>query len=304
MLYTRIFWATLGAILATAVWLMTTGGRLPSVSSNHDQALSRTDAIAPAADCVDLSPSSSAATNDPCVPGPVLLPGMQVNRQVGPVMFVLVVDGHEARVNAQVSLGNAALTGLSMTAAAPSADFDLANGEGQRVWGSLGAFFCAPPNTSHLLADFTIENLRDSGKPVTQAYRGDLIRWQSPTTSVLARYRQPLLPDLQVTVELLDPYKADSSNALTAQVSFYYASDLIDRYTLMATATPVSLRQSSVGPVRIEGGLLDFRPATQEQQGQLSLDGTFQSGHNPPNHYVGSVADWSWIRGRADNCRG
>ncbi len=127
MLYARIFWATLGAILATAVWLMTTGGRLPTVSSNHDQALSRTDAIAPAADCVDLSPSSSAVTNDPCVPGPVLLPGMQVNRQVGPVMFVLVVDGHEARVNAQVSLGNAALTGLSMTAAAPSADFDLAN---------------------------------------------------------------------------------------------------------------------------------------------------------------------------------
>ncbi|MCO7571992.1 hypothetical protein NJH78_18570 [Pseudomonas chlororaphis] len=304
MLYTRILWATLGAILATAVWLMTTGGRLPTVSSSHDQALSSSDAIAPAADCVDLSPSSSAVTNDPCVPGPVLLPGMQVNRQVGPVMFVLVVDSNEARVNAQVSLGNAALTGLNMTAAAPTADFNLANGDGQRVWGSLGAFFCAPPNTSHLLADFTIENLRDSGKSVTQAYRGDLIRWQSPTTSVLARYRQPLLPDLQVTVELLDPYKADSSNALTAQVSFYYASDLIDRYTLMATATPVSLRQSSVGPVRIEGGLLDFRPATQEQQGQLSLDGTFQSGHNPPNHYVGSVADWSWIRGRADNCRG
>lgn len=304
MLYTRILWATLGAILATAVWLMTTGSRLPTVSSSHDQALSSSDAIAPAADCVDLSPSSSAVTNDPCVPGPVLLPGMKVNRQVGPVMFVLVVDSNEARVNAQISLGNAALTGLNMTAAAPTADFNLANGDGQRVWGSLGAFFCAPPNTSHLLADFTIENLRDSGKPVTQAYRGDLIRWQSPITSVLARYRQPLLPDLQVIVELLDPYKADSSNALTAQVSFYYASDLIDRYTLMATATPVSLRQSSVGPVRIEGGLLDFRPATQEQQGQLSLDGTFQSGHNPPNHYVGSVADWSWIRGRADNCRG
>ncbi|WP_300239599.1 hypothetical protein [Pseudomonas sp.] len=304
MLYTRILWATLGAILATAMWLMTTGSRLPTVSSSHDQALSSSDAIAPAADCVDLSPSSSATTNDPCVPGPVLLPGMKVNRQVGPVMFVLVVDSNEARVNAQVSLGNAALTDLNMTAAAPTADFNLANGDGQRVWGSLGAFFCAPPNTSHLLADFTIENLRDSGKPVTQAYRGDLIRWQSPITSVLARYRQPLLPDLQVTVELLDPYKADSSNALTAQVSFYYASDLIDRYTLMATATPVSLRQSSVGPVRIEGGLLDFRPATQEQQGQLSLDGTFQSGHNPPNHYVGSVADWSWIRGRADNCRG
>ncbi|MCO7611478.1 hypothetical protein NJH83_14665 [Pseudomonas chlororaphis] len=304
MLYTRILWATLGAILATAVWLMTTGGRLPTVSSSHDQALSSSDAIAPAADCVDLSPSSSAVTNDPCVPGPVLLPGMKVNRQVGPVLFVLVVDSNEARVNAQVSLGNAALTGLNMTAAAPTADFNLANGDGQRVWGSLGAFFCAPPNTSHLLADFTIENLRDSGKSVTQAYRGDLIRWQSPITSVLARYRQPLLPDLQVTVELLDPYKADSSNALTAQVSFYYASDLIDRYTLMATATPVSLRQSSVGPVRIEGGLLDFRPATQEQQGQLRLDGTFQSGHNPPNHYVGSVADWSWIRGRADNCRG
>lgn len=304
MLYTRILWATLGAILATAMWLMTTGSRLPTVSSSHDQALSSSDAIAPAADCVDLSPSSSAVTNDPCVPGPVLLPGMKVNRQVGPVMFVLVVDSNEARVNAQISLGDAALTGLNMTAAAPTADFNLANGDGQRVWGSLGAFFCAPPNTSHLLADFTIENLRDSGKPVTQAYRGDLIRWQSPITSVLARYRQPLLPDLQVIVELLDPYKADSSNALTAQVSFYYASDLIDRYTLMATATPVSLRQSSVGPVRIEGGLLDFRPATQEQQGQLSLDGTFQSGHNPPNHYVGSVADWSWIRGRADNCRG
>lgn len=300
MLYTRILWATLGAILATAAWLMTTGSRAPAVSGSHYQTLSSTVATSPAVDCVDLSPSSG----EPCVPGPVLLPGMKVNRQVGPVMFVLQIDGNEARVNAQVSLGNAALTGLTMTAAAPSADFDLANGDGQRVWGSLGAFFCAPPNTSHLLADFTIENLRDGGTPVTQAYRGDLIRWQSPTTSVLARYRQPLLPDLQVIVELLDPYKADSSNALTAQVSFYYASDLIDSYTLMATATPVSLRQSSVGPVRIEGGLLDFRPATQEQQGQLSLDGTFQSGHNPPNHYVGSVADWSWIRGRADNCRG
>ncbi|WP_146249930.1 MULTISPECIES: hypothetical protein [unclassified Pseudomonas] len=300
MLYTRILWATLGAILATAAWLMTTGSRAPAVSGSHYQTLSSTVATSPAVDCVDLSPSSG----EPCVPGPVLLPGMKVNRQVGPVMFVLQIDGNEARVNAQVSLGNAALTGLTMTAAAPTADFDLANGDGQRVWGSLGAFFCAPPNTSHLLADFTIENLRDSGTPVTQAYRGDLIRWQSPTTSVLARYRQPLLPDLQVIVELLDPYKADSSNALTAQVSFYYASDLIDSYTLMATATPVSLRQSSVGPVRIEGGLLDFRPATQEQQGQLSLDGTFQSGHNPPNHYVGSVADWSWIRGRADNCRG
>lgn len=301
MLYTRILWATLGAILATAAWLMTTGSRAPAVSGSHYQTLSSTVATSPAVDCIDLSPSSSG---EPCVPGPVLLPGMKVNRQVGPVMFVLQIDGNEARVNAQVSLGNAGMTGLSMTAAAPTADFDLANGAGQRVWGSLGAFFCAPPNTSHLLADFTIENLRDSGTPVTQAYRGDLIRWQSPTTSVLARYRQPLLPDLQVIVELLDPYKADSSNALTAQVSFYYASDLIDSYTLMATATPVSLRQSSVGPVRIEGGLLDFRPATQEQQGQLSLDGTFQSGHNPPNHYVGSVADWSWIRGRADNCRG
>ena len=110
MLYTRILWATLGAILATAMWLMTTGSRLPTVSSSHDQALSSSDAIAPAADCVDLSPSSSATTNDPCVPGPVLLPGMKVNRQVGPVLFVLVVDSNEARVNAQVSLGNAALT--------------------------------------------------------------------------------------------------------------------------------------------------------------------------------------------------
>ncbi|OLF54321.1 hypothetical protein BTN82_14855 [Pseudomonas chlororaphis] len=224
---------------------------------------------------------------------------MNVSRQVGPVLFVLVVDSHQARVDAQVSMGGAGLTGLSMTADAPTADFDLAS-DGQRVRGSLGAFFCAPPNASHLLADFNIEG----DQQPAQAYRGDLIRWQSPVTSVIARYRQPLLPDLQVTVELLDPYKPDNSNALTAQVSFYYASDLIDRYTLMATATPVTLRESSVGPVRIQGGALAFRPATQEQQGQLSLDGTFQSGQNPPNHYAGSIADWSWIRGRADNCRG
>ena len=176
--------------------------------------------------------------------------------------------------------------------------------DGQRVRGSLGAFFCAPPNTSRVLADFDVESTHGGGKRSTQAYRGDLIRWQSPTTSVIARYRQPLLPDLQVTVELLDPYTPNSSNALSAQVSFYYATELIDRYTVMATATPVTLRTSSVGPVRIQGGALSFRPATQEQQGQLSLDGTFQSGQNPPNHYVGSIADWSWIRGRADNCRG
>ncbi|WP_339425728.1 hypothetical protein [Pseudomonas proteolytica] len=239
----------------------------------------------------------------PCLPGPILLPGMNVSRQVGPVLFVLVVDSREARVNAELSMGSAGLTGLSMTAETPTATFDLAS-DGQRVRGSLGAFFCAPPNTSHVLADFNIEGTHDDSKDSAQAYRGDLIRWQSPTTSVIARYHQPLLPDLQVTVELLDPYKPDSSNALTAQVSFYYATNLIDRYTVMATATPVTLRKSSVGPVRIQGGALSFRPATQEQRGQLSLDGTFQSGHNPPNHYAGSIADWLWIRGRADNCRG
>ena len=55
----------------------------------------------------------------------------------------------------------------------------------------------------------------------------------------------------------------------------------------------------------VEGTVaLLFQAQGKAQQGQLSLDGTFQSGHNPPNHYVGSVADWSWIRGRADNCRG
>ncbi|WP_156331362.1 hypothetical protein [Pseudomonas kilonensis] len=237
------------------------------------------------------------------MPGPILLPGMNVSRQVGPVLFVLVIDSREARVNAELSMGSAGLTGLSMTAETPTATFDLAS-DGRRVRGSLGAFFCAPPNTSHVLADFNIEGTHEDSEDSAQAYRGDLIRWQSPTTSLIGRYHQPLLPDLQVTVELLDPYKPDSSNALTAQVSFYYATNLIDRYTVMATATPVTLRKSSVGPVRIQGGALAFRPATQEQRGQLSLDGTFQSGHNPPNHYAGSIADWSWIRGRADNCRG
>lgn len=310
MLYTRIFWATLGAILATVLWLVSSAGQGPG---GHDARPSPTwhaQVFSPAATpltptaCADPAPASAPASEPaaaaPCLPGPLLLPGMNVSRQVGPVLFMLWVDSTQARVEAQVSMGNAGLTGLNMTADAPTAAFDLAS-DGQRVRGSLGAFFCAPPNASHLLADFNIEGLHDAP---AQAYRGDLIRWQSPTSSVIARYRQPVLPDLQVTVELLDPYTPGSNNALTAQVSFYYASDLIDRYSLIATAGPVTLRQSSVGPVRILGGALAFRPATEEQQGQLSLDGTFQSGQNPPNHYVGSIADWSWIRGRADNCRG
>lgn len=228
---------------------------------------------------------------------------MNASRQVGPVLFVLLVDSAQARVDAQVYMGSAGMTGLSMTAEAPTATFDLAS-DGQRVRGSLGAFFCALPDTSHLLVDFNIEGVHKDSEDNAQTYRGDLIRWQSPTTSVIARYRQPLLPDLHVITELLDPYTANGPNALTAQVSFYYATELIDRYTLMATATPVTLRESSVGPVRILDGTISFRPATQEQQGQLSLDGIFQSGQNPAIHYAGSVADWSWIRGRADNCRG
>lgn len=306
MLYTRVFWVTLGAILATILWVLATGRPAPTASPDgYRHTFSNAERASSISDCADLAPSSStsAAIPAPCLPGPILLPGMNVSRQVGPVVFVLIVDSREARVNAELSMGSAGLTGLSMTAETPTATFDLAS-DGQRVRGSLGAFFCAPPNTSHVLADFNIEGTHDDSKDRAQAYRGDLIRWQSPTTSVIARYHQPLLPDLQVTVELLDPYKPDSSNALTAQVSFYYATNLIDRYTVMATATPVTLRKSSVGPVSIQGGALSFRPATQEQRGQLSLDGTFQSGHNPPNHYAGSIADWSWIRGRADNCRG
>lgn len=307
MLYTRIFWVTLGAILATVLWVLTTGinASAPSLSGYIHAFFGAEKTATSASVCADPVPSSSSASVilAPCLPGPALLPGMNVSRQVGPVVFVLVVDSSEARVNAELSIGSAGMTGLSMTADAPTATFDLAS-DGQRVRGSLGAFFCAPPNTSRVLADFDVESTHGGGKRSTQAYRGDLIRWQSPTTSVIARYRQPLLPDLQVTVELLDPYTPNSSNALSAQVSFYYATELIDRYTVMATATPVTLRTSSVGPVRIQGGALSFRPATQEQQGQLSLDGTFQSGQNPPNHYVGSIADWSWIRGRADNCRG
>lgn len=306
MLYTRILWVALGAILATVLWMLTTHSGMPTPFFNeYSRTFSNAETTLPATNCTDLAPSSSTPSTipAPCLPGPVLLPGMNVSRKVGPILFVLVIDSREARVNAQLSLGSAGMTGLIMTAEMPTATFDLAS-DGHRVRGSLGAFFCAPPNTSHLLADFNVEGTHDDSKDRTQAYRTDLIRWQSPTTSVIARYRQPLLPDLQVTVELLDPYKPNSTNALTAQVSFYYATDLIDRYTVMATDTPVTLRKSSVGPVRIQGGALSFRPATQAQRGQLSLDGTFQSGHNPPNHYAGSIADWSWIRGRADNCRG
>ncbi|AZF16881.1 hypothetical protein C4J92_3404 [Pseudomonas sp. R3-18-08] len=306
MLYTRVCWLTLGAILATILWVMATGRHAPTaLPDGFSHTFSSVEYASLTSGCADLvpAPSASSANPAPCLPGPILLPGMNVSRQVGPVLFVLVVDSREARVNAELSMGGAGLTGLSMTADTPTATFDLAS-DGQRIRGSLGAFFCAPPNTSHVLADFNIEGTHEDNKDSAQAYRGDLIRWQSPTTSVIAHYRQPLLPDLQVTVELLDPYKPDSSNALTAQVSFYYATNLIDRYTVMATATPVTLRKSSVGPVHIQGGALSFRPATQEQRGQLSLDGTFQSGHNLPNHYAGSIADWSWIRGRADNCRG
>ncbi len=79
MLYTRILWATLGAPLATAVWLMTTGSRVPSAASGwHNQAFSTTsESTPPPAGCVDLSPSSSApsAVTEFCVPGLVCCPG-------------------------------------------------------------------------------------------------------------------------------------------------------------------------------------------------------------------------------------
>ncbi|WP_347900967.1 hypothetical protein [Pseudomonas purpurea] len=39
---------------------------------------------------------------------------MNVSRQVGPVVFVLVVDSSEARVNAPVSMGNAGMTGFPL----------------------------------------------------------------------------------------------------------------------------------------------------------------------------------------------
>lgn len=292
MLHSRLFWAALGAVLATALGLL--AGPFSHVLAVREPALPASS------ECTLLTPSSATPTA-PCPNQITLLPGMQVSRQVGPVRFALRVDATLARVDAEVFVGDAGLSGLSMTPDAPTAGFDLRSA-GVRVKGSLGSFFCAPPRDSHLIVDFTLDPTPDNTRPL--AFRGDLIRWQSPTTSVLARYRQALLPDLQVEVDLLDPHEVGSTNPQTAQVSFFYANDLLDRYTLIASTTEVTLRQSSMGPVSIEGGSLFMRVATSQQQGQVSLDGVFRSGQNPPNHYNASIAQWPWVGGRADNCRG
>ncbi len=191
-----------------------------------------------------------------------------------------------------------------MTAQNPTAIFGLTNGD-TTVRGSLGTFFCAPPVRSHLLADVTLERRNTSAAVETTYFRGNLVEWDSPASSVIARYTIPLLPDLEARVDLVDSHRQNHINTLTAQISFLYGTQLVDTYALTSTISPVTLRTTAVGAVRIEeGGVLTFRPATAQQRGQIRLKASFRSGESGNTDYDGTLADWPWIEGRADSCRG
>lgn len=237
-----------------------------------------------------------------CLPGPTLLPGMRVTRQVGPALFTLALDAALARVEATVRLQDASIGGLVMTAQNPTAQFDVHLGD-RSLRGSLGAFFCAPPTVSHVLADFIVETQGAAEAPTP--FRGDLVTWESPISSVIARSRVPLLPDLEARVDLVDPHADGQVNTLTAQVGFFYGTQVIDLYALSTTVSPVTTRASAVGPVRIDAdGVLSFRAATAQQRGQVRLKASLRSSETGSADYDGVLADWPWIEGRADNCRG
>ncbi len=249
--------------------------------------------------------SSSCKTESP------LLPGMTVARQMGPIDFIIHLSKATAQVEVTARMGSVQVSGLIMTVAKPTVTLNIADGK-HRVSGSLGAFFCDPSINSHILADFSMKTLNqgkknaanNSNKKTLEVYRGDLITWESPQRRVLNNYSVFILPELEARVQLIDNYL--SGTPLVAQLTFYYSNQVIASYLSMSTITEIDMQQASVGNVRIEkGGKINFRPATSLQTGQLNLNVSVST-LNPENtvQYNGALAEWTWIKGRGDNCRG
>lgn len=233
-----------------------------------------------------------------------------MTRQMGPLTFIISLSKEIAQVEVTVKLRNVQLSGLILTAADPTVMFEIADGN-KNVMGSMGAFFCSSPLNSRLLADFSVTNLYEKGKEATvnedkkslEMYRGDLVAWNSPVQRVLQEFSVFITPELEARVQVID--NSESGTPMAAQLTFYYGSQIVGSYLSMSTVTMVKIKQVSMGNIEInEGGIIHFRQATALQTGQLHLNVTVST-LNPPStvQYNGVLGEWSWINGRAGNCR-
>jgi hypothetical protein len=213
-------------------------------------------------------------------------PGMTVERDFGPVTFLVTVDRSLAQAEIAVKIGGQVLAQRDLTPAANIMTLDLLNGS-VGIRGSLAAQFAYPKARSTIFGDFKVTN------GITQTpYRGDVLGWLSPDSLILKRQRTWLTPELFAQTNVL----LDTSQSV--QVQLITGAQVILTVTLSQGANSAVVTQGfNVGTVSIQPNLtLQLQPASPTQEGEVYLKGTFSSSNLPVVNYAGAIATWSYIQ--------
>ena len=232
-----------------------------------------------------LIASFTAVAQSP--PSTDIEPGMSVERDFGPVTFVIYVAKNLARVDVDVKLSGRSMSQYTLTPKGTTASFNLINGE-VSLRGSIAASFAFPQGRSALIGDFKIA----VGTKETP-FRGDIVSWRSPDPLIFERQITWLTPELYAQTDIL----FDTNQSV--QVWFVTGVQIIHTVTMSQGANDVVVTEGfAVGTVRIQPGMtLHLQPASPTQNGEVYLKGTFASSNLPEVKYAGAIATWAYIQG-------
>ncbi|HKP86429.1 MAG TPA: hypothetical protein VJZ26_10045, partial [Blastocatellia bacterium] len=213
-------------------------------------------------------------------------PGMSVERDFGPVTFVIYVDRKLAKVDIDVKLSGRSMAQYALMPKMNTASFDLLNGDvGLR--GSLAANFAFPQGRSTLTGDFKVVTA-----PKETPFRGDVVSWRSPDPLIFERQITWLTPELYAQTDIL----FDTNQSV--QVFFVTGAQVMRTITMSQGANDVVVNDGlTIGTVRIQPGMtLHLQPASPTQNGEVFLKGTFASSNLPEVKYSAAIATWAYIQ--------
>jgi hypothetical protein len=213
-----------------------------------------------------------------------LVPGMSVMRPFGPAQLWISVDHHLAEMELEVLLSGQPIFKQMLTPEASTVRLDLVNGTAA-LRGSLMVHFGYPGTQSFVDGDFVVLN-----GAVSTPFRGEIVSWQSPEHLLQKQQERWITPEIRVvTGVLLQEQQA-------AEVQLYAGTQIMGTLALSQGANDVEVATAfNVGTVHIDPGLkVHLQPATPQQDGAVSLDGTFASSNLPHVVYSGAIATWSY----------
>lgn len=212
-------------------------------------------------------------------------PGKSVRRELGALAINCALDERLARVVVTVMLEGQMVGQSALTHDARKYRFNVkANGTSAR--GELRLQMSAPPQLSAVEA---VILMRKGASPLAP-FRGSLATWLAPEDLVYVERTFFLSSELKAQTTVRGPTKSNVT------VDLYAGSTLLYSVT-MTQASPVAQipQELILGDVRLAAGAKFFLTIpTELQQGQLLMQGQFQSRNIPPTSISANIAMWPW----------